>query len=109
MMSTSPGIRRGRSPRRRLDTPTIRCCPRRWLLLSNPTFADAITTAIGDGWITDLNQLEKLKPLAENEDFQAAFWKAKFDAKIAFAEWLKTYSDVSLDPATIFDSHIKRI
>ena len=52
---------------------------------------------------------EKLKPLAENEDFQQAFWKAKYEAKVRFADWLKQSSGVSVDPGTIFDSQIKRI
>jgi len=83
--------------------------PRRWLLLSNPALADAITSAIGEGWITDLSQLEKLKPHAENEDLRQAFWKAKYQAKVRFADWLKRSSGVSVDPGTIFDSQIKRI
>jgi hypothetical protein len=37
---------------------------RSWLLLANPALAHTITEAIDEGWITDLNQLSKLKPLA---------------------------------------------
>jgi len=83
--------------------------PRRWLLLSNPALAEIITSAIGEGWITDLSQLEKLKPLAGDDGFRKAFWKAKYDAKVRFADWLKRSSGVSVDPGTIFDSQIKRI
>ncbi len=93
----------------RFNNKTNGVTPRRWLLLSNPGLADAITGAIGEGWITDLRQLEKLKPLAENEEFQLAFWKAKYQAKVRFADWLKQSSGVSLDPGSIFDSQIKRI
>src|SRR5580700_8485322 len=93
----------------RFNNKTNGVTPRRWLLLSNPALADAITSAIGEGWITQLSQLEKLKPLAENKDFREAFWKAKYEAKVRFVDWLKRSSGVSVDPGTIFDSQIKRI
>src|SRR5215475_6369477 len=60
--------------------------PRRWLLLANPALARTITDAIGDGWITDLGELAKLKPLADDRGFRDAFRTAKRAAKSAFAE-----------------------
>ena len=93
----------------RFNNKTNGVTPRRWLLLSNPALAGIITGAIGAGWITDLSQLKKLKPLAENNDFQFAFWKTKYEAKVRFADWLRRSSSVVVDPETIFDSQIKRI
>src|SRR5277367_2677471 len=61
----------------RFSNKTNGVTPRRWLLLCNPPLARAITTAISDGWITDLDQLQKLKPLADDKKFQAAFLQAK--------------------------------
>ena len=46
----------------RFNNKTNGVTPRRWLLLANPPLARTITEAIGDGWITDLGQLSKLKP-----------------------------------------------
>jgi starch phosphorylase len=83
--------------------------PRRWLLLANPALARTITQTIGDGWITDLGELARLKPLVDNTDFRAAFLAAKWAAKSAFAEWLRSNSGQTVDPHTIFDSHVKRI
>ena len=68
----------------RFNNKTNGVTPRRWLLLANPALAAVITEAIGDGWITDLAQLEKLKPLAEDAAFRAAVRKAKRDAKTRF-------------------------
>ena len=51
----------------RFNNKTNGVTPRRWLLLSNPALARTITEAIGDGWISDLGQLSKLKPLAERQ------------------------------------------
>ncbi len=90
----------------RFNNKTNGVTPRRWLLLANPSLAAVITDAIGDGWITDLAQLEKLKPLAGDTSFCAAVRKAKRDAKTRFLRWL----DLSeIDPDTIFDTQIKRI
>ena len=51
----------------RFNNKTNGVTPRRWLLLANPALAGAITEAIGDGWVTDLGQLRKLKPLADDK------------------------------------------
>jgi len=82
---------------------------RRWLLLANPALASTITAAIGDGWITDLAQLSKLKPLADDGGFRDDFRKAKRAAKAQFAHWLKATSGQTVDPDTIFDCQVKRI
>jgi starch phosphorylase len=83
--------------------------PRRWLLLANPALARAITEVIGNDWITDLGELARLKPLADDKSFREAFRAAKRAAKSAFAEWLRSTSGQTVDPDTMFDSQIKRI
>jgi starch phosphorylase len=93
----------------RFSNKTNGVTPRRWLLLANPALAGIITEAIGDGWITDLAELEKLRPLADDTSFRDAVLRAKQDAKLQFAEWLKSTSGVIVDPDAIFDSQVKRI
>ena len=93
----------------RFNNKTNGVTPRRWLLLSNPSLANIVTEAIGEAWITDLSQLRRLTPLADDKAFRRAFLKAKRDAKVRFTDWLKSTSGVSIDPETIFDSQIKRI
>jgi starch phosphorylase len=93
----------------RFSNKTNGVTPRRWLLLANPPLAQTITDAIGDGWITDLSQLSKLKPLADDKALHAAFLKAKREAKSQFATWLKATSGQTVDPDTILDSQVKRI
>jgi glycogen phosphorylase len=93
----------------RFSNKTNGVTPRRWVLLANPALARCITEAIGDGWITDLVELEKLKPLAADRGFRAAIRNAKREAKFGFAEWLKSTSGVIVDPESIFDSQVKRI
>jgi starch phosphorylase len=90
----------------RFNNKTNGVTPRRWLLLANPALASVITEAIGDGWITDLMQLEKLKPLADDASFCAAVGQAKRAAKTRFIQWLGI---PGIDPDTMFDTQIKRI
>ena len=93
----------------RFSNKTNGVTPRRWLRLANPALAHAITEAIGDGWITDLGELERLRPLADDRGFRDGFRAAKRAAKSAFAEWLRTTWGLAVDPDTIFDSQVKRI
>jgi glycogen phosphorylase len=93
----------------RFNNKTNGVTPRRWLLLANPELARTITVAIGDGWMTDLSQLSKLRSLESDSGFRSAFLKAKRDAKSKFADWLRANSGQTVDPETIFDCQIKRI
>ena len=93
----------------RFSNKTNGVTPRRWLLLSNPELSRVITGAIGDDWITDLSELTRLKPFADDAGFRAACLKSKRDAKVQFGEWLQSTSGVGIDPDTIFDCQIKRI
>jgi len=93
----------------RFNNKTNGVTPRRWLLLCNRALADAITGAIGDGWITDLTQLTKLKPLADDKSFRKAFHSAKRQAKTQFAGWLNKALGLAVDPDSVFDCQVKRI
>jgi len=93
----------------RFSNKTNGVTPRRWLLMSNPALSDTITDAIGADWMTDLSQLKKLKPLADDQALRYAFLKAKREAKSQFADWLKRTTGETVDPDSIFDCQIKRI
>src|ERR1700757_3190359 len=92
----------------RFNNKTNGATPRRWLRLCNPALSGWITEAIGDSWITNLEQLTPLRPLAEDPSQRDRFRQAKHAAKIRFATWLKSVSDLRVDPATIFDCQVKR-
>jgi starch phosphorylase len=93
----------------RFNNKTNGVTPRRWLLQANPGLASAITEAIGDGWITNLGELSKLKPLAGDPGFRDACLASKAQAKARFANWLKATSGQIVDPQTVFDCQVKRI
>ena len=83
--------------------------PRRWLYSANPTLSDLITTTIGDGWITDLEQLQQLEPHIEDNGFRAAFDASKRDNKTRLSDWLVARGHAPLNPDAMFDIQIKRI
>ena len=93
----------------RFNNKTNGVTPRRWLLMANPALASTISAAIGDGWMTDLSELSKLKPLADDKSLREDFRKSKREAKAKFVDWLKRTSGELVDPDTIFDCQIKRI
>ena len=93
----------------RFNNKTNGVTPRRWLLLANPALSNAITEAIGEGWITDLSQLSRLKALAGDAAFREAFLRAKREAKARFAQWLQAESGQRIDPDSMFDCQVKRI
>ncbi len=93
----------------RFNNKTNGVTPRRWLLLSNPDLARCIRDGIGDGWITNLAELEKMKPLVDDSGFVDAVGEAKRMAKQRFAKWLKSSAGIDVDPEAVFDSQVKRI
>jgi starch phosphorylase len=93
----------------RFNNKTNGVTPRRWLLTANPFLARLLTDSVGEGWVTDMEQLRKLLPLANDSCFRDLFRKAKRDAKVRFAAWLTSATGLVVDPDTLFDSQIKRI
>jgi starch phosphorylase len=72
--------------------------------LANPELARLLTAAIGDGWITDLNRLRAILPLANDSAFRDAFRKATRDGKLRFASWLKAKCD---EPSHLFSCSLR--
>ncbi|MDX1489927.1 MAG: glycogen/starch/alpha-glucan phosphorylase [Pseudohongiellaceae bacterium] len=83
--------------------------PRRWLGFCNPSLASLITQTIGDGWLTELDQLEKLKPYAQKAVFRKKWAAVKKDNKRALAQLVKKRCDVNFDASMLFDVQVKRI
>jgi glycogen phosphorylase len=94
---------------KRFSNKTNGVTPRRWLLMSNPALSQTITDAIGEGWMTDLSQLSRLKSLVDDKALRDGFRIAKREAKMQFVDWLSSTSGQTVDPDSIFDSQIKRI
>ncbi|XP_061599746.1 glycogen phosphorylase, liver form [Cololabis saira] len=83
--------------------------PRRWLLLCNPGLAELIAEAIGEDYVTELSQLQKLNDLVDNVTFIRDVSKVKQDNKVKFAQHLEKEYRVKINPSSMFDVHVKRI
>ncbi|MBI4514662.1 MAG: glycogen/starch/alpha-glucan phosphorylase [Deltaproteobacteria bacterium] len=82
---------------------------RRWLLKANPALAGLISETIGDGWVTDLEQLRGLEAVAADAVFQQRFVAIKQANKERLAQLIKHSARVCVDPDSLFDVHAKRI
>lgn len=82
---------------------------RRWLLMSNPELAQLLTQTVGDGWITDLDQLHGLQAKAEQTGFQHEFMAIKRNNKERVVQLIKDTTRVIVNPDSIFDVQVKRI
>lgn len=83
--------------------------PRRWINTCNPGLRNLINDRIGDGWVTDLDELEKLRPLADEAGFREGLDAAKRANKVRLSNWLADRGAGSLDPDALFDVQIKRL
>ncbi|MGR9013833.1 MAG: glycogen/starch/alpha-glucan phosphorylase [Gammaproteobacteria bacterium] len=85
--------------------------PRRWLAACNPELASLITETIGDKWITDLAQLKRLEPYADNAQFRQRWHAIKQAAKQSLIDYKKSKHDTELhlNADALFDVQVKRI
>jgi len=93
----------------RLNNKTNGVTQRRWLRACNPGLAALITDRIGDSWVTDLEQLEKLAPLAEDPAFRESWHAVKQANKTRVAALVQQACGIELYPDAIFDIQVKRL
>lgn len=82
---------------------------RRFLMHGNPLLADWVTKHIGDGWITDLSQMSKLKKYVDDPKALAEFREIKYQNKLRLAEYIRKNNGIEVDPRSIFDVQVKRL
>jgi starch phosphorylase len=83
--------------------------PRRWLKKANPELAQLITETIGDKWVTDLYELKKLVPFADDPKFRQKWATVKRNCKKKFANYLMQTQGVEISENSIFDVQTKRM
>ena len=93
----------------RFNSKTNGITPRRWLLDINPELSLLISSKIGAGWITDLDQLRGLEPYVDDPVFITDWCRIKLNNKKHLAEYIKRKCKVVVDPSTMFDIQVKRI
>ncbi|HHU5031544.1 TPA: glycogen/starch/alpha-glucan family phosphorylase [Streptococcus agalactiae] len=81
---------------------------RRWLEFANQDLADYLKELIGDSYLTDATQLEKLLTYADSNEVHDKLAAVKFKNKLALKRYLKENKGIELDEYSIIDTQIKR-
>ncbi len=82
--------------------------PRRWLAQANPSLSALLDEALGPVWRTDLQQLERLRPLADDSAFRGRFLAAKHANKARLASTIAGLTGVAVASGSLFDVQVKR-
>ena len=93
----------------RFNNKTNGITQRRWLLKCNPHLAKWITQYIGDQWTTNLYELRKLIPLAENIEFREEWRRIKHGNKVQLANYIANTTGIKVNVDSMFDIQVKRI
>jgi len=93
----------------RFSNKTNGVTPRRFLALSNPGLRALLDRRIGDGWLTDLDQLRGLEAFIDDPEFRKQWRDVKRANKSRLAEFVHSSTGVELDPTWMFDIQVKRI
>ncbi len=93
----------------RFSNKTNGVTPRRWMVLCNPRLTALISEKIGDGWITDLDELRKLEAFVDDADFIARWHKVKLDNKRDQAAYYQQHTGIELNPEALCDVQVKRL
>ncbi len=82
---------------------------RRWLCQANPALTAYLTELIGDGFIKNAEELEKLMAYKDDKTVLVKLEEIKRSNKVRFADYVKDKSSIVLDPDSIFDMQVKRL
>ena len=93
----------------RFNNKTNGVTQRRWVAMCNPKLNDLITRTIGDEWVVELDQLQKLKPKAQDPAFRAEWRAIKQANKRILADVVKRDCGVDFPLDAMFDVQVKRI
>lgn len=93
----------------RFNNKTNGVTQRRWLAMCNPGLCRLINETIGEGWQTDLSQLKRLAPHAEDRQFRDRWRAAKQANKAHLAELVNEQLGIDFPIEAMFDVQVKRI
>ncbi|MFP4241146.1 MAG: glycogen/starch/alpha-glucan family phosphorylase [Chitinispirillaceae bacterium] len=82
---------------------------RRWLLCANRPLSDLISSTIGDGWIRNALELEKLEKFSDDRSLHKDFKSVKEKAKSVLCKSMWDYLSIRLDETMLFDIQSRRI
>ena len=93
----------------RFNNKTNGVTQRRWLSMCNPGLSALISEQIGEGWITQLDRLKEIAPLADDAGFRKRWHAVKQSNKQRLADMVARDCGVQFDTDALFDVQVKRI
>jgi len=94
---------------RKFNNKTNGVTQRRWLAACNRPLSALISGRIGDGWISDLEQLSALREHSKDPEFQQQWREAKQGSKDRLANRIASVTGIQVDSQMLFDVQVKRI
>lgn len=82
---------------------------RRWLCQANPELTKYLTELIGDGFIKDARELERLMEYKDDGEVLKRLAEIKRSNKVRFSNYVKTNCGIAVNPDSIFDMQVKRL
>lgn len=82
---------------------------RKWLLCANKPLASFINQLIGESWITNYKDIEKLEEYTGDREIQARLADIKHAAKRKLQSVLQSLYGIDFDPVSFLDIDCKRI
>src|SRR6056297_764732 len=82
---------------------------RRWLSHCNPRLRNLLNKTIGNEWESDLEQMSKLVPYAEDAAFRKEWGQVKLENKRRLIDYVRKNTGVEFSEAAMFDVQVKRI
>jgi glycogen phosphorylase len=93
----------------RFSNKTNGVTPRRWLLEADSRLAALITSRIGSSWVTNLDQLKHLEPLADDAEARQEWSESQKQVKADLTAYIQSTVGIAVDPASLFDVMVKRL
>lgn len=93
----------------RFNNKTNGVTQRRWMLGCNPGLSKLISEKIGEEWVTDLDQLERLRDYADDQEFRRQWQRVKLNNKVRLAKEIEKRTGIGVTPGMMFDVQVKRI
>ncbi|MDU0458155.1 MAG: glycogen/starch/alpha-glucan phosphorylase [Geobacteraceae bacterium] len=83
--------------------------PRRWIARCNPELSRLVSDRIGEGWVADLQQIDKIAGYADDAEFRRQWHQVKQSNKQRLSELVQAKCGVTFNPEGLFDVQVKRI
>lgn len=93
----------------RFSNKTNGVTPRRFVALANPGLRDLLDDTVGGDWLTHMDRLRELEPVADDPALQQRWRAVKRANKARLAEYVLAHTGIDLNPDWMFDIQVKRI